>query len=434
MGAKLEKIENSEAYLNIELEAQKFEEGLQKAYNKVVKEVTIPGFRKGKAPRAVLESHYGKEVLYEDALEFIVPDAFAEAVLELNIEPIARPSYDFNEILEGKSLQFTAKVAIKPEVKLGEIEGLEIEIPRMEVDEEKVNSVLEGMRLRYAQSVEKIDEAASLGDILDINFTGYVDGEAFDGGTGENYPLELGSNTFIPGFEDQLLGTKAGEDKDVKVTFPEEYHAKELAGKDAVFKVTVNKITGKKLRDLNDEFAQEISEHDTMAELRAEIETELKEKNAQQKENATKEKIVDALIEKCELTVAPVVIFEEQKRLAQEFDQRLKTQGFSLERYLKMTGAAPEAFFEEIKPEAERNIKSHFILEKIIKEKGITPTEEEVNEQLGIIAAQMKLTTEEVCEKMGSSIEDFKINLAFEKALKELISSAKVTEVEPEAE
>lgn len=432
MVAKLEKIENSEAYLNIEVDTEKFEEGLEKAYKKVVKQVAIPGFRKGKVPRPLLEAHFGKEVLYEDALEFVVPDAFAAAIMELGLEPIAKPEYQFNTIEAGKPVEFSVKVAVKPEVKLGNMEGLQISIPKFEINEENVNEVLENMRLRYAESVEKTDEPAELGDALDIDFDGYVNEEPFAGGSAQDYRLVLGSNSFIPGFEDQLVGVKAGESKDVKVTFPEAYHAQELAGKDAVFKVAVKKVIGKKLRELNDEFAQEISEYETLEELKDNIRKDLQNTSESKKKNAIKSEIVNKIIDICELTISPTVIEEEVQHMMEQFDQRLQQQGFNLDRYLKMTGATLDSFKEEIKPEAERNVKSHFILEKLIQEKGIEASDEELDNQIEKIASRMNITPEEARQGLGDNIVNIKMNLLIDKAFEYLIDNAVITETEAE--
>jgi len=431
MVAKLEKIENSEAYLNIKVDTEKFEEGLQKAYKKVVKQVAIPGFRKGKVPRPLLEAHFGKEVLYEDALEFVVPDAFAAAIQELGLEPIAKPEYTFNTIEAGKPVEFSVKVAIKPEVKLGQMEGIQINIPKFEVSEEHVNEVLENMRLRYAESIEKTDEPAELGDALDIDFEGFINDEPFAGGSAKDYRLVLGSNSFIPGFEDQLVGLKAGESKDVKVTFPEAYHAQDLAGKDAVFKVTVKKVFGRKLRELNDEFAQEISEYETMEELKANIRKDLENTSETKKRNAIRSAIINKIIEVCDLTVSPTVIEEEIQHMMEQFDHRLQHQGFSLERYLKMTGATVDSFKEEVRPEAERNVKSHFILEKLIQEKGIEASDEELDKEISKIASRMNISPEEARQGLGdAALDNIKMNLLIDKALQYLIDHAVITETE----
>ena len=291
MEAKLEKIENSEAYIAFEVDAEKFEEGLEKAYRKVVKQVSIPGFRKGRVPRPLLEAHYGKEILYQDALEEIVPEAYEEALGQLDIKALAQPEIDIDEIEDGKPIKIQARVAVKPEFELGDLEGLEVSVPYFQVTDQDVANSLEDMQARYTKLSEKNEEPAEMGDTLEIDFEGFIEGEAFPGGQGEDYPLELGSNTFIPGFEEQLVGLKVGESKDVEVTFPEDYHVEDLAGKDVVFKVNVKKIETKIMRDLDDDFAQEVSSFDTLAELRDDIKANLEKAAATQKQELIKREV-----------------------------------------------------------------------------------------------------------------------------------------------
>jgi trigger factor len=428
MSARLEKIEDSQATVKLEIAEDRFEEGLQYSYKKVVREVNLPGFRKGKAPRQLVEAQFGRENLYEDALEYVLPLAFAEAITELKLEPIARPDYDFDDIEPGKPVIITVTVAVRPEVVLGPTEGIQVEIPSFAVEEQQVEALLADMRGRYAESYEKVDEPAEDGDSLLINFTGYIDDTPFSGGDATDYPLVLGSNSFIPGFEAQLVGAKTGEEVEVKVAFPEEYHAEDLKGKDAVFKVTVNKIQGRKLRDLDDEFAQEISEYESLEELKQNIRKDLEATGAKNRENAIQDQVFNKLLETSELVIAPPVIEEEADQMLEQFDHRLHHQGFSLERYLGMVGNTLEQFREEMKTEAERNVKKHFILEKTAEEKGIQVTDEELENKINELAQQSESSLEETKAALGDSIGNLKLNMLLEKAAQSLVATAVVTE------
>jgi trigger factor len=399
--AKLEKIENSEAYIAIEVDAEKFEEGLEKAYRKVVKQVGIPGFRKGRVPRPLLEAHYGKEILYQDALEVIVPEAYEEALEQLNIKALAPPEFDIDEIEDGKPFKFQARVAVKPEFELGNLEGLEVSIPYFQITDQDVDNRLEEMRSRYAELSEKTEEPAEIGDTLEIDFEGFIDGEAFAGGQGSDYPLELGSNTFIPGFEDQLLGLKVGESKDIQVTFPEDYHAEDLAGKEAIFKVKIKKIETKKMRDLNDDFAQEVSSFDSLAELREDIKTNLEKMTEMRRQEFIKQEVLVQALGKCDIPAADSVVNTQLDHMAEQFGQRMAAQGLSLEQYFQFTGSNREAFYTELRPEAERIVKTNFMLEKIVEEKGFTITDEEMNKQIENMAKDLGLGLEIAKERLN---------------------------------
>lgn len=432
MSAKLEKIENNEAYLEIEVDAEQFEEGLEKAYKKVVKQVAVPGFRKGRVPRELLEAHFGKEILYEDALEFVVPDAYEAAIKELNIEAIARPDIEIMEVESGSPVKFSARVAVKPEVKLGTLEGLEIEVPTFEVTEEDVNNQLEEMRARYAQLVEKTEEPAAEGDQVWMDFKGYVDGVAFEGGEGHDYQLELGSNTFIPGFEDQMIGMKQGETKDIKVTFPEEYHAEELAGKDAVFTVTINRIQTKELRELNDEFAQEISNFDTIEELKNDLAASMREMAENRSLSMKKDAVVGKAAESCEIAIPDAVVEVQLDNMLEQFSQRLASQGLSLEQYFQFTGTSMEDFRQELWPDAEQNAKVNFMLEKIVEEKGFEATDEEIDKQIQDVASNMGLEFEKAKESLVGVLDNLAYNIKIEKAVQYLLDNAVVSELSPD--
>ncbi|ABI68955.1 trigger factor [Syntrophomonas wolfei] len=429
MTAKLEKIENSEAYIEIEVSAEQVEEGLQYAYRKVIKQVAIPGFRKGKAPRELLELQFGKEVLFQDALEYIVPEAYDKALEELNIKPIAQPEFDINDPESGQPFKFNARVPVKPEVKLGEIEGIEVEIPDFQVKEEDVIQKFEDMRQQYAQVVEKIEEPAAMGDKLNIDFEGFIDGEAFAGGKGEDYSLELGSNTFIPGFEEQLVGLKAGESKDVLVTFPESYHAEDLAGKDAVFQVSVKRIETTEARELNDEFAQEVSQFNTIDELRQDIRKNLEEMAESRRKESIKTELMEKALEKCDIPVPDAVINMQVERMLQDFEQRMAYQGLTLEQYFQFTNSNREDFSQKIWPEAEKSVKGDFMLEKLAEEKGMEVSEEELNEHIMKLANNFGMEVDKIKEELGDAIENIRTGLKIDKAIDFLIDKAVVKEV-----
>lgn len=428
MDAKLEKIENSEAYIEIEVDAEKFEEGLQHAYRKVVKQASVPGFRKGKVPRSILENQYGKEILYQDALEYIVPSAFEEAVEKLEIEPIAQPDFEIDEI-EGETFSFKVKVAVKPEVKLGEIEGIEVAVPENKVTEEEVEKRMEEMRSRYAQIEEKSEEeSVEMRDIAYIDFEGFVDGEAFAGGKGTDHALEIGSGAFIPGFEDQLIGLKIGETKDVNVTFPEEYHAEELAGKDAVFKVTVNKINTRRKREFNDEFVQEVSQFETVDEYREDVRKTLVDIAETRKNEYLKQELVNQALDRCEIPVADGAIKAQIEMMTQDFEQRIAGQGLNMDQYFELTNSNQEQFSQSLWPQAERIVKSNFMLEKIVEEKGIEVSNEEIDKKVQEMAEAMGLDAEVLKTSVADISDRVKGTIANEKAVQYLVDNAKLVE------
>jgi len=432
MEARLEKIENSEAYLEIEISAETLEGGLEKAYRKVVTQVNLPGFRKGKIPRQFLEAHFGKEILFEDALEAIVPDAFEKAVEELKLHVLAQPEFDIGEINPGQPFTFKAKVAVKPEVELGNLEGLEITIPMMRVTETDIDNRMDDMRSRYARLVEKTDAPSDLGDTVSIDFVGSVDGVPFEGGASEDYQLELGSNTFIPGFEEQLVGLKVGDSTPVKVTFPEGYHADDLAGKDAVFQTTIKKVEKRELRELDDDFAQEVSDFETIADLRKDVEANLIKTNEFRINNAKRKEVLAKAVEQCKIDIAPAVADMQFQQMLQQFEQRLMSQGIELDQYFNMTNSNLVEFRKDLMPEAIMNAKSNFMLEKIIEEKGITITDEELDKQVEEIAQQMGVEVEQARQNLEGVMDRVGFNLMVDKAVQYLVDNAVITEKEPE--
>lgn len=434
MEAKLEKIENSEAYIEVEVDEQQLEEGLQQAYLKVRKEVSIPGFRKGKVPRQLLEAHFGAEILYQDALEYIVPGAYEAALEKLEIEPIAQPDFDIDEIEAGKVFRFKAKVAVKPDVVLGELEGLEVSVPEFVVSDEDVDNKLKEMQDRYAQLKEKTEEPAALGDTVHHDFEGFVDGVAFEGGKGENYPLELGSNSFIPGYEEQMVGITTGQEKDINVTFPDEYQSEDLAGKDAVFKVKVNKIETRELRELNDEFAQEVSEFETLDELRQDVKKNLEEMNEARRMDMIKQELIALAVNKCEIPVAEGVVKLQLDQMLYEFEHRMASQGLNLQTYLQITNSTEEDVRHSLRPEAERRIRQDFMLEKLIEEKGIEVSDEEVNKRIEEITGSVGAALEEAKEKLAGMMDKIKAGIQVDKALDCLVEKAVITTTKPDSE
>lgn len=437
MQAKLEKIENSEAYIQIEVDAATMEEGFEVAYRKIVKHVNIPGFRKGRAPRQIVESYYGKEILWQDALEHVVPNAYEDAIESLNIEPIAPPDFDISDEIdleEEKPFTFTAIVAVKPEITLGEIEGLAVTLPIYEVTEENVEARIEQVRDNYAELKVKVDEPAETGDTVIIDFEGFIDDVAFPGGKGEDYPLELGSNSFIPGFEEQLVGAKTGDFIDVNVTFPAEYHEESLAGKPAIFKVNIKEIETRVLRELDDEFVQEVSEFETVAEFKADIRRELEEFLNRQKTEYLKQLVLDEALKVCEVPVPDVVIRHQAESMLQDFGQRIMMQGLDLEQYFMATGTTEEDFIQEVWPDATHSVKINFMLEKIVEEKGFEVADEEVDKRLEEMAASMGLDFDETKTRLAGAIEDIRYGMKVDKAVDFLVEKANVTYADPESE
>ncbi len=435
MEARLEKIEHSEAYIAVEVDAQRVEEGLQQAYHKVVKEVSLPGFRKGRVPRQLLEARFGPEILYQDAIEFIVPLAYEQAVKELEITPIAQPSLEVGEMQSGQAFTFQARIPIKPEVVLGEMEGLEISVPVMEVTDEDVERKIDEMRARYAELVVKAeDEPAVNGDTVFHDFEGFVDGVPFEGGKAENYPLELGSNTFIPGYEEQVVGVKTGEEKDVTVTFPESYQSEELAGKEAVFKIKVNKIETKKPRELDAMFVQEVSEFETVDELIEGIRKNLTGQMEARRRDIMRQEVIKEALKRCEMEIAEAVVKEHAEFMLKQLEYRMASQGMELQQYMQYTGGSIEQLLESLYPEAENKVRSDFFLEKLVEEKGIEVSDEEINKHIEDVAQNTGLSIEDAREQLQEMMAAVTMQLKIDKAIDYLIEKAVVTEKQAEAE
>ncbi|MBT2693082.1 trigger factor [Bacillus sp. ISL-55] len=426
MSAKVEKREGNQTVLTIEVDAEKVNKGLDAAFQKVVKQINVPGFRKGKMPRQMFEKRFGVESLYQDAIDILLPEAYANAIDETGIEPVDRPEIDVEQIEKGKSLIIKATVTVKPEVKLGEYKGLEVEAFDTNVTDEEVENELKAMQEKQAELVVKEEGTAENGDSVVIDFEGFVDGEAFEGGKAENYALELGSGSFIPGFEEQLVGLAAGEEKDVEVSFPEEYHAAELAGKPATFKVKIHEIKGKELPALDDEFAKDADEEvETLEELKTKIKDRLAHDKAHQKEHFERDTVVEKAAANAEIEVPESMINTEIDRMVNEFEQRLQMQGMNLDLYYQFSGQDEAALREQMKEEAATRVRVNLTLEAIAKAENIEVTDEEVNAELQKMSEMYNMTADQIQAALGGSLDGIKGDLQLKKAVDFLVENSK---------
>ncbi|AWI13034.1 trigger factor [Caldifermentibacillus hisashii] len=428
MSAKWEKLEGNQGKLTVEVDAETFNKALDQAFKKVQKQLNVPGFRKGRVPRQIFEQRFGVESLYQDALDIVLPDAYSNAIDETGIEPVDQPEIDIEQIGKGQSLIFTADVTVKPEVKLGEYKGLEVPKVNTEVTDEDVEAELKELQKRHAELVVKEDEPAEQGDTVVIDFEGFVDGEAFEGGKAENHSLEIGSDSFIPGFEEQLVGVKAGDEKEIQVTFPEEYHAEELAGKPAVFKVKVHEVKQLVLPELDDDFAVDVDDEvETLDALKEKIKNRLKD----EKEHAAKHEVENAVIEKAaenaEIDIPEVMIDNEVERMVKEFDQRLQQQGLNLELYSQFSGQDIDSLKETMREDAEKRVRVNLTLEAIVKAENIDVTEEEVEKELQNMAEMYNMPVEQIQQILGSTA-GIKEELKFNKAVQLLVDNSKTVE------
>ncbi|MBY0146665.1 trigger factor [Neobacillus niacini] len=425
MTVKWEKLEGNTGVLTVEVSAEKVNEGLTAAFNKVVKTVNVPGFRKGKMPRPMFEKRFGVESLYQDALDILLPEAYGSAIDETGIEPIDRPEIDIEQMEKGKELIFKATVQVKPEVTLGEYKGLEVEEVDTTVTDEDVAKELETLQNRQAELVVKEEGTAVLGDTVVLDFEGFVDGEAFEGGKAENHSLELGSGSFIPGFEEQLVGVATGESKEVEVTFPEEYHAAELAGKPAVFKVTIHEIKGKELPALDDEFAKDVDDEvETLDALKEKIRTRLEDSKKHEAEHHVRDSLVEKAAENTQVEIPEVMVTSEVNRMLQEFEQRLQMQGMNLELYFQFSGQDENALREQMKEEAVNRVRVALTLEAIVKAENIEVTDEEVNAELEKMAGMYNMTVDNIKQALGG-LDGIKGDLQKQKAVEFLIENKK---------
>ncbi|WRP05471.1 trigger factor [Rossellomorea aquimaris] len=425
MSAKWEKQEGNQGVLTIEVEAAKVNEGLDAAFKKVVKQVNVPGFRKGKMPRGMFEKRFGVESLYQDALDFILPEAYAKAIEETGIDPIDRPEIDVEQMEKGKELIFTAKVQVKPEVKLGEYKGLEVEKMETEVTAEDVEAELTSLQEKQAELAVKEEGKAEEGDTVTMDFEGFVDGEAFEGGQAENYSLELGSGQFIPGFEEQLIGVASGEEKEVEVNFPEEYHAAELAGKPATFKVKVHEIKAKELPALDDEFAKDADEEvETLAELKEKIEKRLQESKKNEAETAVRETLVNKASDNAEVEIPEVMVKAEVDRMMQEFEQRLQMQGMNLDLYFQFSGQSEEDLRSQMTEDAGKRVRTNLTLEAIAAAENLEVTDEEAEEEVNKMAEQYNMSADNIKQALGG-LDTLKADLKVRKAVEFLVENSK---------
>ena len=426
MSLQVEKLEKNMAKLTIEASAEDFEKAIQKVYLKARGRINIPGFRKGKAPRKLIEKMYGTGVFYEDAANDLIPTAYAEALKDCDLEIVSRPEINVTQIEAGKPFIFTAEVAVKPEVTLGEYKGVEVEKSDVEVTEEDINKEVDKERENNSRTIDVDDRAVENGDIIKLDFDGSVDGVPFAGGKAENYTLTIGSGSFIPGFEDQLIGTKIGEDKDVTVTFPEDYHEKSLAGKEAVFKCKVNAITVKELPDADDEFASEVSEFETLAEYKEDIKkklTEKKEKEARAKKEA---QAVEKAVENATMEIPDAMIDTQVQSMMEDFARRMQSQGLSLEQYFQFTGMDVKKMHDQMKPEALKRIQNSLVLEAVAKAENIEISDEKVDEEIAKMAEAYKMEVEKLKGIIGDSERDqMKKDLAVQAAADLIADAAK---------
>ena len=427
MNCKLEKTENAnEVKFEITVEAAKFEDAMKKVYFKSAKYFNIPGFRKGKAPMQIVEKYYGPEIFYEDAFNEVAQEALEEAVEENKLDVVSRPEVDVKQMEKGKDLIFTVVMQTKPEAEVSKYKGIEIKKVEYNVTDEDVEHELHHMQEHNSRLISVDDRAVESGDTTTIDFEGSVDGVPFEGGKAENYDLEIGSNTFIPGFEDQIIGMKIDEEKDVKVKFPEEYFSKELAGKDAVFKVKLHEIKKKELPELDDEFAKDVSEFDTLDELKADIKAKQEKQNEEKAKYETQDVVIKALCEKTKVEIPSGMVEMEVENMLKDFEQRLAYQGLNLEQYFKMMGKTEEEVKKEYEPQAIEGIKSRLALEAVIKAEKIEATDKEVEDKMKEMAKNYGKENDEEFLKNENVRNYIKQGLESEKAIDFLVKNAKI--------
>lgn len=428
MSLQVEKLEKNMAKLTIEVSAEEFDAAIQKAYLKNRSKMSIPGFRKGKAPRQVIEKMYGVGIFYEDAANEIIPEAYEKEVKDCDLEIVSQPGIDVVQIEKGKPFIFTAEVAVKPEVELGEYKGIKVEKKEITVTDEEVADEIEKARKQNAREITVEDRPAALQDIVNIDFEGFMDGVAFDGGKGTGFDLTLGSHSFIDTFEDQIVGKNVGDEFDVNVTFPEDYQAADLAGKPAVFKVKVNKITANELPELNDEFAQDVSEFDTLDEYKEDVKKNLTTAKENRAKAEKEDKVIEAIIEGAKMDIPQPMIDTQVRQMANEFAQRLQAQGLSVDQYMKFTGMDSAKFIETLKPQALKRIQSRLVLEAIAKAENIVASQEEIDEQMEKMVKAYNMEVEKVKELIGEEEKkQMGADIAVQKAV-DLVTEAAIEE------
>lgn len=426
MSVQVENLEKNMAKLTVEVSEDKVEEALQAAYLKQKNKISLPGFRKGKVPRHMIEKMYGPAIFYEDAANDLIQQNYPLAIDESGLDIVSRPTIDVTQIEKGKTFIFTAEVAVKPEVKLGKYMGVTVTKVDAVVSEEEVDAVIEKERNNNARTVTVEDRSIAEGDTAIIDFEGFVDGTAFEGGKGENHSLEIGSHSFIDTFEDQLIGKNAGDELDINVTFPEEYQAEELAGKPAVFKVKIHEIKAKELPDLDDEFAQDVSEFDTLAEYRQDVEKKLAERKEADAKHVKEDEAIKKIVEKSEMEIPDAMLEAQMQSMIEEFAQRISQQGLSFEQYLQFSGTTMDKLKEQVKPDALSRIQSSLILEQIAKEENIEVSDEDVNAEVEKMAAAYGMEVDKLKEYLGEAEkESMKKDIASQKALELIMENAK---------
>ena len=435
MSLQVEKLEKNMAKLTIEVSAEELDKAMEKAYQKQKSRISLPGFRKGKAPRKMIESMYGKGVFMEDAVNSLVPQEYSKAIADCDLEIVSQPEINVTQMEPGKALIFTADVATKPEVTLGDYKGVEVPKTEIAVTDEEVDAEVKKEQDKNSRTVVVEDRAAANGDITTIDFEGFVDGVAFDGGKGSDYALTLGSGTFIPGFEDQLVGANTGDHVEVKVTFPEEYQAKELAGKEAVFQCDVKKIETKEVPELDDEFAKDVSEFDTLAEYKEDVKKNLTEKKEKEARTAKENAAVDKAIENAQMDIPDLMIQTQCRQMMDDFARRMQQQGLSMEQYFQFTGQSMDKMMEDMKPQALKRIQTRLVLEKIAETENTQPSEEEITEEIQKMADAYKMEADKIREAIGEDgIEQLKKDLSVQKAVTLIADAAVEAEKAADAE
>ncbi|MDE7051742.1 MAG: trigger factor [Lachnospiraceae bacterium] len=425
MSVQVEKLEKNMAKLVIEVPAQEFEKALDEAYKKSRNKIAMPGFRKGKAPRKMIEKMYGASVFYEDAANIIIPDAYENAAKESGLEIVSQPEIEVEQIEKGTPFIFAATVAVKPEITLGEYKGIEVEKKTAEVTDEEVDTEISRVRENNSRMITVDDRATQEGDTVIINFDGYVDGEQFEGGKAEDYSLVLGSHTFIDNFEEQLIGKNAGDSVEVHVTFPDMYQAEELRGKDAVFYVEINDIKVKELPDIDDEFAQDVSDFDTLEEYKEDLKKKLLENKEAALEREKEEEVIGAIIENSQMEIPDPMVDAQTRQMTQEFAQRLQAQGLSMEQYMQLTGLTPQKMIDELKPQALKRIQSRLVLEAVAAAENIEVSDEDYDKEVGRMAEAYNMEKDKLTGLISDNEkEQIRMDIAVQKAVELVVASA----------
>lgn len=425
MSLQVEKLEKNMAKLTIEVPADDLEKALQSAYMKQKNKISLPGFRKGKVPRQMIEKMYGAEIFYDDAANALIPKAYADAYDECELDIVSRPEIDVVQIEKGKDFIFTATVATKPEVTLGEYKGLEVDKVSTRVTQKEVDAKIQEEAEKNARTITVEDRAVQDGDEVVLDFEGFVDGVAFEGGKGENYPLTIGSGSFIPGFEEQLVGAETEKEVEVKVTFPEDYHAEDLKGKEAVFKCTVHEIKAKELPEIDDEFAAEVSEFDTLEEYKADVKAKIKEQKAAEGKAKQEDQVVEQAVKNATYELPEAMVETQAEQMANDFAQRMQSQGLTMEQYFQFTGTTAEQMMEDLKPQAVKRIETRLVLEAIAKAENIEISDEKLDEEIGKMAEAYKMEADKLKEFMGENEKkQMKEDMAVQEAITFLVENA----------